>query len=287
MAEDLGYLLAQSFNLSSSQTMSTTDDRGGPTNRTLAAGWYRTLLANGAGASHVDPAELLDAVETALDATKWTLTMSAVGLVQVTYVGSGNGSVDLSGCTTLRSLLGFTGNTGTLASGATATATYQPTHCVFAAACDPDSGWTDTAARFAGAALPDGTVYGWHDGRANYRRAATLRLLPRDIAARTALGASGTPAFPVSTRWLSPSTSEPAQAPPWAAADTLATAYGIECGVCWGTLQQVIAGSVTAYDKVYFTPEMAAAPRVALSIQNYDARRDVSMELAFAGAGAL
>ena len=51
MAESLGYLLAQSFRLTASQVMATTDDRGGPTNRTLAAGWYRVLLANGASAS--------------------------------------------------------------------------------------------------------------------------------------------------------------------------------------------------------------------------------------------
>lgn len=287
MAEELGYMVAQSFNLSSSQTMATTDDRGGPTNRVLAAGWHRTLLASGAGTAHSDPSELLAAVEAALDATKWLVTISLGGFVQLTYVGSGNGSVDMSGCTTLRALLGFTGSTGTLASGATATATYQPSHCVFAAACDPDTGWIDQPARFAGATLPDGSVYGWHDGRVAYRRTATLRLLPRDYTARTALGSSGTPVFPATSRWLSPSAGEPAQALPWAALDTLATAYGVECGVVWGTLQGVIAGSVAVYDRVYLAAEMAAASRVSLSIPGYDARRDVGFDLTFAGAGTV
>ena len=287
MAESLGYLLAQSFRLTSSQVMATTDDRGGPTNRTLATGWYRVLLANGAGASHADPLELLGAVEAALDASKWLVTMAASGKVQLTYVGAGTGTITWAGAATLLALLGFTGTVGPLATAATATATYQPTHAVFAAVCDPDTGWTDLPARFAGAALVDGTVYGWHDGRASMKRMATLKLLPKDAAFVTSLPSSATPAFPAVSRRLSPSTGEPAQAPPWSALDTLATAYGLECGVVWGDLQEVIARSVTAYEKVYMAPEQAAAGRVALSIPGYDARRDVSLELLFAGAGAL
>lgn len=287
MAESLGYLLAQSFNVSSTQTMATTDDRGGPDNRNVASSWFRVLLANGAGSTHADPAELLAAVEAALDATKWTVAMSTAGKVTFTYLGTGTGTITFSSATTLKAILGLTGNVGPLATGATATATYQPTHCLFAAACDPDTGWTDTAARFAGAALPDGTVYGWHDGRAVLRRAATYRLLPKDAAFVTSLGSSATPAFPATSRRLSPSANEPAQAPPWSALDTLATAYALECGVVWGDLQDVIAGTVSAYEKVYLAPEMAAAGRIALSIPSYDARRDASVDLLFAGAGAL
>ena len=285
--ESLGYMLAQSFRLASSQPMSTTDDRGGPTSRTLAAGWYRVLLANGMGNNHADPAELLAAVESALGSTKWTVALSAAGKVTFTYLGSGNGSISFSGATTLQALLGLTGNVGPLATNATATATYQPTHCVFAAAMDPDSGWVDQAARFAGASLPDGTVYGWHDGRAALRRSAAFKLLPKDAGFVTSLGSTSTPAFPAASRWLSPSTGEPAQAPPWSALDTLATAYGLECAVTWGELQEILAGGVTAYEKVYLTPEMAGSPRVALSVPGYDARRDVAIEVSHAGAGAL
>jgi hypothetical protein len=287
MAESLGYLLAQSFQLTGSQAMSTTDDRGGPTSRTVAAGWYRTLLANGMGNSHTDPAELLAAVEGALDATKWTVALTSTGRVRFTYLGSSTGSISFSGATTLRNLLGFAGNVGPLATNGTATATHAPTHCVFAAAMDPDSGWVDQAARFAGAQLPNGTVYGWHDGRNNYRRSAAFKLLPKDAAFAASLASDATPAFPAGSRWLAPSTGEPAQAPPWGALDTLATAYGIECGITWGELQQVLAGTVTAYEKVYLTPEMAQAPRVALSIPGYDARRDVAVELSYAGEGTL
>lgn len=287
MAESIGYLLAQPFQIASMQTMATTDDRGGPDNRDLASGWFRVLLAGGVGATHTDPSELLAAVEAALGATKWTVAMGAAGKVTFTYLGSGTGTITWSSAATLQAILGLTGNVGPLATNATATATYQPTHCLFAAACDPDTGWTDGAARFAGAALPDGTVYGWHDGRAVLRRAASYRLLPKDAAFVTSLGSSGTPAFPAASRRLSPATGEPAQAPPWSALDTLATAYGLECAAVWGDLQEVIAGTVTAYERVYLAPEMAAAGRVALSVPGYDARRDVSLELLYAGVGSL
>lgn len=152
---------------------------------------------------------------------------------------------------------------------------------------DPDSGWIDQAQRFAASAMPDGTVYGWHDGRATMRRQATFKLLPKDSGFVTSLGSTSTPAFPVASRWLSPSTGEPGQAPPWSAHDTLVTAHTLECGMVWGTLQAVIAGTSTSFEKVYLTPEMAAQGRIALSIPGYDARRDVSVELTYAGAGSL
>lgn len=287
MAESLGYLLAQSFRVASSQPMSTTDDRGSAQTRTLAAGWFRVLLAAGAGNSHADPAELLAAVESALGATKWAVALTSAGRVRFTYLGSSTGSISFAGASTLKAILGLTGDVGPLATNASATAAYAPTHCVFAMAMDPDSGWIDQAARFAGAQMPDGTVYGWHDGRAAIRRTATFRLLPKDAAFATSTGSPATPCFPATSRWLSPSTDEPAQAPPWAALDTLATAYAVECGVTWGDLQGVIGGTVTAYEKVYLTPEMAQAPRITLSLPNYDARRDVAVEVSFAGAGAL
>lgn len=287
MAESLGYLLAQSFRLTGSQPMSTTDDRGSAQLRTLAAGWYRVLLAAGMGNSHADPAELLAAVESALGASKWSVTMGADGRARFTYLGSSTGSISFGGAATLKAILGLAGDIGPLATNATATATYAPTHCVFAAAMDPDSGWIDQAARFAGAQMPDGTVYGWHDGRNNYRRSAAFKLLPKDAAFAASLASDATPAFPARSRWQSPATDEPAQAPPWGALDTLATAYGIECGITWGELQEILGGTVTAYEKVYLTPEMAQAPRVALSIPGYDARRDVAIELSYAGEGTL
>jgi|DEB19_MinimDraft_3_1074340.scaffolds.fasta_scaffold23785_2 hypothetical protein len=288
MAESLGYLLAQSYRITSTQTITTTDDRGGPTNRTVAAAWYRTRLANGAGTAHNDPAEFLAAVTAALGSLYWLLTIApATGKVQFTYLGATSGSINLSGSPTLRALLGMTGNVPSTATGTTYTAPHQPTHCVFAAFVDPDSGWVDQPQRYAASSMPDGTVYGWHDGRATLRRQGAFKLLPKDSGFVTSLSSTSTQAYPVSSRWLSPSTGEPAQAPPWSAVDTVVTAHTLECGITWGDLQGVLSGSVTAYDKVYLTPEMASAARVTLSIPGYDARRDVSFELSYAGAGSL
>lgn len=284
MAEELGYLLAHSFRLASLQAMTTTDDRGSGVSRTVAAGWYRTFLADGAGNSHTDPAELVAAVQTALDASKWTVALGTNGRITFTYLGSGTGTISFSSATNLRSVLGLTGNIGPLATNASSTATYLPTHCVFAFACDPDTGWVDDAGRFAGAALPDGTVYGWGDGRASFTRRATFRALPKDWTARTSLGASGTPVFGLASRRQSPSTGEPGQTPPWGALDTLATAPALQCGVAWGDLQALIAGTSTAYELVYLAPTMlTGGSRVSFFVPGYDARRDFAWELTYAG----
>ena len=289
MSEPIGYLFAQTFHFAAASTLVTTDDRGGPTTRTLAAGWYRTFLAPSSGTgTETDPAELLLAVETALGATHWTVRMTAQGLVRITYLGTGTGSLAI-GTSDLANLLGHTGGVITLASNASHDGEYPPTHCLFASCFDGgDAGWIDAPSRFAGAALPDGTVYGWHDGRASLRRAGAFRVLPKTWAFRTSLGASGTPAFPVETRWLSPSTSEPGQAPPWSALDTLTTASGLQCAVTWGDFEALVAGSVTTYDLVYFAPEQfTQGQRISLSVPGYDARRDVKVDLTYAGAGTL
>ena len=288
MAESLGYLFAQTFRSVSGYTCTTTDSRGGPTNRSIAAGYYRVRLAAAAGTgAATDPTELLAALETALGAAYWRVRLQTSGLVRVTYLGSGNGTLTLPA--ELAAILGHGNIVGPLAAnGGYTDGTYLPTHCVFAAACDPDSGWIDDPARFAGATLPSGVVYGWHDGRNLLRRRASFAALPKTWAFRTSLGASGTPAFPVSSRVQSPITSEPAQAPPWSALDTHATAAGVQCAITWGDLAAIIGGTVTEYDVVYLAPEHhTAGARVSLWREGYDARRSWALDLLFAGAGAL
>lgn len=288
MSEPIGYLFAQTFHIASAATLVTTDDRGGPTARTLAAAWYRVFLApsTGTGAEN-DPAELLLAVETALGATHWTVRMTAQGLVRITYLGTGTGSLAI-GTADLANLLGHTGGVISLASNASHDGEYPPTHCLFAHVCDPDTGWIDAPGRFAGAALPSGVVYGWHDGRNILKRSATFAALPKTWALRTSLGASGTPAYPAESRMQVPSTGEPGQDPPWSALDTQATAAGLQCAVTWGDFESIVGGSVTSYDVVYLTPEQfTAGQRVSLWRQGYDARRSYTVEAVRAGAGAL
>lgn len=288
MTERLGYLLAHSFRLASSQAMATTDDRGSGVSRTVAAGWYRVLLAAGTGNSHSDPAELLAAVEAALDAAKWSVSMGTDGRARFTYLGSGTGTISFSSATILRAVLGLTGNIGPLNTNEVGTADYKPTHAIFACACDPDTGWVDAAGRFAGSELPEGEVYGWNDGRVTFRRAATFRLLPKDSTFASSLQSPATLAFPARSRWRNPASGDPGQTPPWAAIDTLATGFSVECGVVWGDLQSVLSGTVTTYDLAYLAPQMASSgSRISLSTPNYDARRDFSVELLFAGEGTL
>lgn len=286
MAESLGYLFAQTYQLTAVATCTTTDDRGGPTSRNVAAGYYRTYLCPAAGVgSATDPAELLLAIETALGSTKWRVRLQSSGLVRISYLGSGTGTLTLP--SPLAALLGHTSPV-VLAANAILDGTYLPTHCVFSAACDPDSGWIDDPARFAGAALPSGVVYGWHDGRNLLRRRASFAALPKTWSFRTSLGASGTPAFPVSSRVQSPITSEPAQAAPWSALDTQATAAGVQCAITWGDLAAIVGGTITEYDVVYLAPEQfTAGARVSLWREGYDARRSWALDVLFAGAGAL
>lgn len=287
MTEPIGYLLAQSYELTGTSALAVDDDRGVATYN-LAAGWYRTFLAPVAGAAtEDDPAELLQAMETALDPAHWTLRMQSTGIIRVTYLGAGTGDLAI-GNADLAALLGHTGGVISLASGSYLDCAYQPTHCVFAFACDPDTGWIDLPARFAGAALPTGKVYGWHDGRATLKRNAAFRALPKTHALKAGLGSLSTPAYPVSTRLLSPATGEPGQAPPWSAIDTHATAAGSSLGVCWGNFEAIVAGSSTEYDVAYLSPEhFTAGARLKLFVDGYDARRDWLFELLFAGAGAL
>lgn len=288
MSEPLGYMLAQTLRFAATSTLVTTDDRGGPTNRTLAAGWYRTFLTpSGGTGTETAPAELLLAVETALGATKWRVRMTSSGLVRITYLGTGTGQLAI-GTADLANVLGHTGGVISLASNASRDGEYPPTHCLFAHVCEPDGGWIDGPGRFAGAALPSGVVYGWHDGRVMLRRQATFAALPKTWALRSSLGASGTPAYPVSSRLLSPSTGEPGQDPPWSVLDTQATAAGLQCAVTWGEFEALVAGTATTYDLVYFAPEQfTAGQRVSLWRPGYDARRSYALEVVFAGAGAV
>jgi hypothetical protein len=289
MGEIVTDWIAQSFRLTGAQVWKTTDDRGGPTDRTVAAGWYRTLLAPTAGAAtEADPAEILNAIEAALGASHWSVTLGTDGRVVITYLGTGTGTITTAGGGTLLALIGFTTSTfGPLSPNATVVGEWHPTHCLLSIASDPDSGWSDHGSRFAGATLPDGSVYGWADGTARYRRTLTLRWHPRDSTLWSATGVIGTPAFSAASRLRSPSTSEPAQVPPWAITDTLATALGRSLGVALGTAQAHIAGTATTYDLAYLTPEHASAQgRIALSLAGYDARRDVTLELSYAGQGS-
>lgn len=286
MAETLAYMIAQAYELTGTHSVELVDAGGTHTETLASLGWFRTYLAertSGAG-TEAHPYELLDVFEDLLGAASWRVRLTAAGLVQITYLDSGTGTITWgTNGTTLRNLLGFTGTAvGPLNQDESATATYPPTHCILAIAAEPDTGWVQSGARFAGARMPSGRVYGWSARDPSLMRTLTLRLLPKDSATRTTYSMAGTPCFGPSSRWTSPGTSEPAQAPPWGALETLATAGGVSCGAVLGTLQDVIAGTQTTFDHCYLMPEtVEAGEQNTLSVEGWDARRDVPVILSW------
>lgn len=287
MAETIAYMLAQAYELAGTHSVSV-DTAGSPSTATLTVGWYRTYLAEVSGADGTEghPFELISQFGAAVDPTvsSWAVTFTTAGLVRITYLDSGTGTITWgANGTTLRNLLGFTGTAvGPLNQGESATATYLPTHCIFAISAEPDTGWVQSGSRFAGARMPSGRVYGWSARDPSLMRSLTLRLLPKDSATRTTYSMAGTPCYGPTSRWTSPGTSEPAQAPPWGALETLATAGGVSCGASLGVLQELIAGTVTVFDHCYLMPEtVEAGEQNALSVDGYDARRDVGLQLSW------
>lgn len=279
--ETLCYLLAQPYTLTA-QTLVVDDDVGSPRNVVLPAGIYRTLLAPSPGSGTViDPYELLGTLRTQLGIATWDVEMLPTGRVRLTYLGTGTGSITFTNA--VRNLLGETGSAaiGPLATGATFTTSRQPTHCVFAAAAE-DEGWQSVQGRAAVQEMPDGSVYGWQDARTRLTRRITLTLLPRDDAARTALGSLSTAAIAETTYRLAPGFGAPGQPPPWSVPQTLATAVGGRCG--WtDDLQAVIAGTASSYDAIFLGAESHTAP-TSLSITGYDPRRSIGpLLLSWAG----
>lgn len=270
--ESLCYLLAQPYTLTA-QTLVVNDAVGSPRNVVLPAGVYRTLLAASTGTgTDADPYELLQTLRAQLGLASWDVTMGTDGRVTLEYLDTGTGAITFTA--TVNALLGNTGSaaTGSLATGGTWTADRQPTHCVYAAAAE-DDGWQAVQGRTAAQEMPDGTTYGWQDRRTRYTRRLSLSLLPRDDAARTAIGSISTTALPQSTYRLDPGAGAPGQSPPWSVAQTLATSVGARCG--WtDDLQAVIAGTATTCDVVALSPDSHSA-QTTLSVAGYDPRRTV------------
>lgn len=272
MAESLCYLLAQPYTLTA-QTLVVDDAVGSPRNVVLAAGVYRTLLADASGlGTEATPYEMLGTLRAQLGIASWDVTMGTDGRVTLTYLDTGTGDITLT--TAVRNLLGYATASppAPLATNGTWTATYQPTHCVFAAAAE-DDGWQTVQGRTAAQEMPDGTTYGWQDRRTRMIRRLSLSLLPRDYATRATIGSSSTPAIAEAAYRLDPGDSAPAQAPPWSVGQTLATAVGARCG--WtDDLQAVIAGTATTCDVVALSPDSHSAA-TTLSVAGYDPRRTV------------
>ena len=271
MGEPISYALAQPLSLPAS-SLTVTDDGGPGRTVTVLAGWYAILLANALGTgAELDPAELLGAIETALGASQWSVTLRPSGRVRLTYLGTTPGKIAWAS-TTLRNVLGFADPVGPLSTGQWAEGEYQPTHGLYAETA-LDGGWQVEPGRVAGGVMPDGVSYGWQDGLGGQRREVTLRLLPKTSAEALTLDTEATPALAPVERVVLLGADEPGQAPPWSCADTQATAVGRLCG--WtDDLQGVIAGTVTTIERVSIDTASLGAARSRLSVERYDPRRD-------------
>lgn len=292
MSEQPNALLAQPFTIPA-ETWTVTDDVGTSRTVVIPAGTYRIVL--GAASTHtVDaPGDLITRLNTAFGAS-WRWRLRTDGRAEVAYLGP---SVTVGvltppmGGSTVLAILGALNPPNTFSVGDSSHAPYLPTHCIFAATVDPDSGWEIMPGRFAGARMPDGSVYGWGDRLQRLTRSIGFRLLPRNGSVWSALStagtAPGTPAEGPRARWLDATAGEPAQAAPWGAMETIATAGGQALG--WTTdLQGVLAGTVTSCERVYLSPEAISSAKMVLSVKGWDPRRDVTgVELAFAGEESL
>lgn len=296
MAEVIDSLIAQTVTIPAGTTVTCTDDLGTGRSVTITAGCYRLFAAQTAGGAgtEANPWDLIHKINALISTANWTITMLSTGHIRFTYLGAAAGGKVAFASASIGYLLGFDTDTGSLSTNGTSTGAYLPSHAIFFAAC-ADTGWVRAPGRFSGARMPSGVVYGWGDKLGGATRKLTLRLLPKDETTRAALIAADastvppTPCLGPSSRWVSPGSSEPAQALPWGAVETIATAGARSLGVMIGTFQTAVTTPAAApFERCYFTPEtIASGAEVTLSVDGWDQRRDLGpIDLAFAATEA-
>ena len=288
--EVLEYGYAQTFSLSGTQNVSVSDSAGTNTrnlNTNSATNYYRIFLAATAGGAVTvgNPTDLLYTVTQNLNSARWLVELLSTGFVRIKYLGTGTGTITWT-TTTVRNLLGFDTTVGPLATNATQTAAYLPTHLILAIAQWPDTDWIQTPQRITGTQLPDGTVSAWGDGRTGRKRSCEIACAPRDWTTRTSEDAAGTPRDGPSSRYLTPSTSEPGQAPPWGIFDQMGNQIAQRWGYADGTMQSLIAGSTSAFDVVSIPPDSLKQDRGRMTAAGLATRWNVGVEMVWVADGS-
>lgn len=289
-AEQITTMWAQTLLFRSSYAFQTVD-QDGTNSRTVASGagsttpkYYRVLLAEAAGSAASEGAcqNLLTAFENALNTSgaRYTVEITTTGYVKVTYLGTGTSTLTwtTSASNALRAVLGFTSGWSSLASGASTTASTQPSHVAYSFAAADDTGWTTESGHQALGETAD-SVYGWSDNKHRIVRSFTLRLHPTLDSDRSAL--ENTPITPM---W--PSTHAKIASPsgslitggPWSLWELVQTAisdgtYNGRVGLALGTFQALAAGTTTTIDEVFFRQKCRMSDKAIKPSTAYWSRR--------------
>ena len=258
----LSSLFAQTFQTSASLDVKASDSFSSLRTISVAAAYYRLFLAGSAWTgTATQPKDLLRTFQAALNlgvgGTFWTVTLTAAGLVRITYAG-GTGAASITwSSAALRNLLGFTGGTATFAApGAFADGALQPLFCAFSHnARRGSTGRVHVPRKVALATTDDGRQYGRAARRAGMKVIVDLATHPTDTAAKTALNATATVTqatvvWPDDDARIQLPVNAPADtlAGPWSLVDFFNTVPGsASVGVALGTLPALVAGSSTAF----------------------------------------
>jgi hypothetical protein len=261
-------MLAQPVTLGA-QTLTVTDDAGAARSVALSAGVYRIGLATSGGAgTEASPWELLSKLETALGTTRWRLELTAQGKVKTTSLSTASSSITWPVDNALRNVLGYDANLSGLATNASSTATYQPTHVAYSFHRAADTDWQRVPGRRAAAEMPDGTVYVFKHSTGRMRRTFDLRTHPRDAATAASRTSYATPALPTESRWLT-QVATAGTAPPWSLLDFLGTADGQRVAF-HSNFAGYVAGTAMDYAACYVAAETLKEDRAnKLHVANF------------------
>lgn len=287
-------MLAQVVTLTGAITLSVADSFSTRTITVVAGGstsYARVFLADGTatGTTPSTPLDLLRTLETLLNAapaaTLWLVRLDPTGAVRITYQGTGTGTVTWVG-TSLRNLLGFTGNLSIAAAGSSL-ATYAPGGCLIApCATESDTGWQPIATGVAAGETQTGAVVALDSTYRKLSRKIQLRFLPA-TPAEQASGERLTPALPAdsvanSARYTAPTSLSYFEVG-YSAHEFIATAHrtaGAPAAFALGDLQELIAASSTTFDVGYLSAAtLRGGELFPLSAPGWFARRDVNLEI--------
>jgi hypothetical protein len=276
VAETITTTIHATFALSTSYTLTVTDDQG--VGRSVTVGtaatttYWRVGVATLSGSPSTTPGtpyHFLAYLQARLNAggsAIWSVAINSAGFVVFTYTGVVRAGTITFPDTIVRNVLGYQGNVACSMGGGTSQAPYHPTHVFYSLGLSNSTNWSDDPPLAAIAGPRDGSTYGWSDSAALQTITFDSLFHPYDWDARTTLGLSATasaatPYQGSSTRRKTRSTTA-GITPPYGGVDffyTVATNNSVvgmaKCGALLGNFQAALLGSVSTFDEVYLDPE--------------------------------